>query len=68
MYNDTDPLDKVTVTCTDNDKVFEGHILRQGKDTIRVAIEGTPLNFQKYNNKGLWIANYQGMEFTFLLQ
>ena len=59
-----DEIKQVTVICTDTDKVFGGEIIREGKDTLRVVMEGYPINFEKYNNKGLYVANYQGMEFT----
>ena len=55
-----DEVKQVTVICTDTDKVFEGEIIREGKDTIRVVMEGYPINFEKYNDKGLYVANYQG--------
>ena len=52
-----DEIKQVTVIRTDTDKVLEGEIIREGKDTIWVVMEGYPINFEKYNNKGLYVAN-----------
>ena len=63
--DDINEFEKVQVTCTDNDKVFEGTILRKSPDSMKVAVMETSLIFKPYNNQGVWLSNYHGLEFTF---
>jgi hypothetical protein len=65
MDHRTDVPEKVMVHCTDNDKKWEGTVIHQHDDMVKVLLEGVPLNFKRYKGKDLFVANFSGMELTF---
>lgn len=58
--------DKISVTCTDNNKVVEVLFVSRRGDTIRASLETIPLNFKRIK-PGIWVANFSGMEFVMKL-